>query len=201
LLHKEVATRYVFLESGKTASKCTGYNKQLAIGEDSTNQILNYLKADNSKPKNFSDFTETHPGFSERILLILLKAMIKTGTIAPCQPEETVEKMEPYCGRLNNYICETSLFDKKINYLASPLTGCGFHVTRFDQMFLYFLRKGVEEKEIPKEVQRVLDLQNEQLLEDGKPLKNEADALKVFSQMYHKFVAEKQPLLQTLHIV
>lgn len=132
--------------------KCTGYNKSLAIKEEWTKQIVDYLAADNRSPKDFTGFLESHPAISERILLVFIKAMVKTETFAPCQPDEIVEKAKPYCDRLNHYICEGSLLEEKINYLASPLTGCGVGVGRIQQMFLHLLRKRFDKKEIPGEV-------------------------------------------------
>ncbi|MDY6291207.1 MAG: hypothetical protein SPL86_06975 [Succiniclasticum sp.] len=179
--------------------KCTGYNKSLAIKEEWTKQIVDYLAADNRSPKDFTGFLESHPAISERILLVFIKAMVKTETFAPCQPDEIVEKAKSYCDRLNHYICEGSLLEEKINYLASPLTGCGVGVDRIQLMFLHLLRKRFDKKEIPGEVQRILSSQGQRLLKDGKPL-NEADGVKNLQERFAQFESETLPLLQVLCI-
>ncbi len=179
--------------------KCTGYNKSLAIKEEWTKQIVDYLAADNRSPKDFTGFLESHPAISERILLVFIKAMVKTETFAPCQPDEIVEKAKPYCDRLNHYICEGSLLEEKINYLASPLTGCGVGVDRIQQMFLHLLRKRFDKKEIPGEVQRILSSQGQRLLKDRKPL-NEEDGVKNLQERFAQFESETLPLLQVLCI-
>ena len=194
-----LGTKYVLLKTGPDALKCTGYNKSLAIKEEWTKQIVDYLAADNRSPKDFTGFLETHPEIPERILLVFIKAMVRTETFAPCQPDKTVEKAKPYCDRLNHYIYESSLLEEKINYLASPLTGCGVGVNRIQQMFLHLLRKGFDKKGIPGEVQRILSSQGQHLLKDGKPL-NEEDGVKELQEQFTKFESETLPLLQVLCI-
>ena len=73
----------MLLKTGPDALKCTGYNKSLAIKEEWTKQIVDYLAADNRSPKDFTGFLETHPEISERILLVFIKAMVRTETFAP----------------------------------------------------------------------------------------------------------------------
>ena len=194
-----LGTKYVLQKTGPDALKCTGYNKSLAIKEELTKPIIEHLAADNRSPKDFTDFLKKHPEVSERILLIFIKAMVRAETIAPCQPEETVAIAKPCCDRLNRYICKTALIEEKVNYLASPLTGCGVAVNRIQLMFLHLLWNGFDKKKIPEEVQRILASQGQALLKDGKPL-NTTDGLKDLRQTYKKFESELRPLLQVLRI-
>ena len=195
-----LGTRYVLQKTGPEALKCAGYNKTLAIKEEWTRAVVEYLAADNNSPKDFTGFLETHPEISERILLIFLRAMVRTETLAPCQPEDMVEKAKWYCDRLNRFICESSMLEEKINYLASPLTGCGIALDRIQQMFLHLLQNGVDREAIPREVQSILSSQGQNLIKDGEVLQ-EADGLHVLEEKFVSFESKTGPLLQVLRIM
>ena len=194
-----LGTKYVLLKTGPDTLKCSGYYKSLALKEEWTKQIVDYLATDNRKPKDFTEFLEKHPEISEGVLLVFIKAMVGSETFAPCQPDETVAKAKPYCDKLNHFICETSLLEEKIHFLASPLTGCGVGVNRIHQMFLHLLRKGFDKKKIPGEVQRILSSLGQSLLKDGKLL-NEADGVKHLQKQFKQFESEVVPLLKVLGI-
>ena len=195
-----LGTRYVLQKTGPETLKCAGYNKTLAIKEEWTRAVVEYLAADNNSPKDFTGFLETHPEISERILLIFLRAMVRTETLAPCQPEDMVEKAKWYCDRLNRFICESSMLEEKINYLASPLTGCGIALDRIQQMFLHLLQNGVDREAIPREVQSILSSQGQNLIKDGEVLQ-EADGLHVLEEKFVSFESKTGPLLQVLRIM
>ena len=188
-----LGTRYVLQKTGPEALKCAGYNKTLAIKEEWTRAVVEYLAADNNSPKDLTGFLETHPEISERILL-------RTETLAPCQPEDMVEKAKWYCDRLNRFICESSMLEEKINYLASPLTGCGIALDRIQQMFLHLLQNGVDREAIPREVQSILSSQGQNLIKDGEVLQ-EADGLHVLEEKFVSFESKTGPLLQVLRIM
>lgn len=60
----------------------------------------------------------------------------------PCQSDAAIKAVKKSCERLNAYICERATFDDNIKHLASPLTGCGFGVDRYQKLFLLQYRKG-----------------------------------------------------------
>ena len=195
-----LGTRYVLQKTGPEALKCAGYNKTLAIKEEWTRAVVEYLAADNNSPKDFTGFFFFFSEISERILLIFLRAMVRTETLAPCQPEDMVEKAKWYCDRLNRFICESSMLEEKINYLASPLTGCGIALDRIQQMFLHLLQNGVDREAIPREVQSILSSQGQNLIKDGEVLQ-EADGLHVLEEKFVSFESKTGPLLQVLRIM
>ena len=51
-----LGTRYVLQKTGPEALKCAGYNKTLAIKEEWTRAVVEYLAADNNSPKDFTGF-------------------------------------------------------------------------------------------------------------------------------------------------
>ena len=196
-----LGTRYVLLAKDEKAMKCQGYNRKLlAINEEWSNAVFEYLEKDGRKPKDFTIFPKLHPEIPEKVLFIFLKAMVKNEAIVPCQTEATVARAKPFCDRLNRYICGAATTEEKIHYLASPLTGCAFTINRVNQMFLHLLWNGFKKTDILEEVQRAFTAQRQTLLKDGKPVKGDGALLEELQQRYNTFESKILPILEALEI-
>ena len=119
------------------------HQSELNLNEERYRPVIEYLEKDNFRPKDFREYLaaeNTNPSFLFEVILVLAHA----GHIVPCQSENAVKQVKRACERLNVHICERAEFSGDIAFLASPLTGCGVEVSRFNQIFLAQYKSGLK---------------------------------------------------------
>ena len=193
-------TKYVIVASDAEKLQCSGYYRTVDFKSELISPIFSWLKASRSKPRSFTAFTSVHPEITPIVLYSLLLVMAEQNIIAPCQPEEAVLAVAPYCRRLNSYLCRRALYSEDVSVLASPLTGYGFNIGRVPQMFLHFLWEGKKESTLYKEVWNILKSQNRSLIRDGKRLETDKDNLAELKEQGKVFIEKMLPVLKTLGI-
>ncbi len=93
------------------------------------------------------------------------------GQVVIAQDEKTVSKAKPIVEKLNAQLIQRSRSRSEIGYLASPVTGGGVNIDRFEQLMLAIRAQG---RKTPAEwaqaVSELLAAQGQQLVVDGKAL-------------------------------
>ncbi|MBR0293091.1 MAG: class I SAM-dependent methyltransferase [Acidaminococcaceae bacterium] len=201
LLDSLLETKYVIVVPEAEKLECIGYYRTVDFKSELITPIYNWLKADRSRPRNFTAFAGIHPEIAPVVLSSLLLVMAEQNIIAPCQSEEAVLAVTPYCCRLNRYLCRRALYSEDISVLASPLTGYGFNIGRIQQLFLHFLWEGKKESVLHKEVWNILKSQSRNLIKDGKMLETEKENLAELKEQSKAFLEKTLPVLKTLRIV
>ena len=77
-------------------------------------------------------------------LLEAVTVLIALGHVAVVQEDAAVASVRQRCQRLNDHLLQSAIDGSSIGHLASPLTGGGIAVTRFQQLFLLALRQGFQ---------------------------------------------------------
>lgn len=73
---------------------------------------------------------------SENQIIAVLQHLAAVGYIHPAQSEDAYVCAISASQRLNRHICQQALKNGAIQYLASPLAGCGIQVSRWQQLCL-----------------------------------------------------------------
>jgi methyltransferase-like protein len=132
----------------------------------------------------------------EVMLLLSAKSYVQI-----CQDDPVIKKVRHQTDRLNSYLINRAKDNGEISFLASPVTGGGVSITRFDQLFLLALRQG---NKLPSDmanfVWKILKSQGQLLVKEGKTLENEADNLKELSQQADKLTKQIH-ILKALQIL
>ena len=88
-----------------------------------------------------------------------------------------------------------------IAYLASPVTGGGVPVNRFQQLFVLALQQG---KKKPEDwaafVAQILALQGQKIVKDGKPIETAQEQLAELTTQATDFATKQLPILKALQI-
>jgi len=105
--------------------------------------------------------------------------------------------------RLNEYLMEKARSGgSDVSFLASPVTGGGIRVERFEQLFARAIKNG---RKNPDDwalyVWEVLKSQGQQIILDGKTLETDEDNVAELSRQANKFAREKLNALKTLQIL
>jgi SAM-dependent methyltransferase len=134
----------------------------------------------------------------------LLQAAIvlsSNGTLASAQDEAVVQNVKKKTARLNRHLMLKARAAGEIAYLASPVTGGGVSVPRFQQLFLLARENGGKTpKDWAKFVFDVLALQGQQMRRDGKVIDAAEDQLSLLAQMAEEFAAKQLPILRALKV-
>ncbi|HEU4622671.1 MAG TPA: class I SAM-dependent methyltransferase [Burkholderiaceae bacterium] len=82
----------------------------------------------------------------EALMLSLLVLMFKLA-VFPAQDQQAIVNAKPCTDRLNKHLIQKALDDGKVEYLASPVTGSGIAVERYQQIFLLARLNGIHAPE------------------------------------------------------
>lgn len=184
------------------ALKVTGALGEANMNEAVYNPILDFL-ADH-KPKTFGQIElamkEKNIVFAQvREAFLLLSG---AGHLCAVQDETITAKVRKHTDRLNSYLMHKSRGSNDIGYLASPVSGGGFSVGRFQQIFLLALQKG---KKQPAECAQfawdLLSIQGQRLLKAGNALETPEENLAALTTQATEFVEKQLPILRALGIV
>lgn len=141
-------------------------------------------------------------GVSSAQLLQAVCVLIAKGDLAPAQHHSDVARSG--ASGLNGRILDLARGSAEISHLASPVTGGGVHVDRFQQLFLLAQRVEVRHlsaAELAAFAWKWLAEQNQRLLRDGQPLLGEADNLAELTRLAEAFVERRLPVLKALNVV
>ncbi|NSY40579.1 class I SAM-dependent methyltransferase [Leisingera sp. ANG59] len=131
----------------------------------------------------------------------MLTVLAGSGQIAPALPLEGLESRAAACRAFNLAVCRRAEDSDALRYLASPVTGGGVELDRFEQLFLLARSEGLE---TPAEwadlVWRILAPQGQRLQHEGRVLETEEENLALLRARAGNFAARRLPLCESLGV-
>ena len=128
--------------------------------------------------------------------------LVGSGHMASVQSEEQITKAKQTSAKLNKALIDRARFSAEITFLASPVTGGGIAVNRFQQLFLLTMRNGKKQpQDWASEVWAVLSAQNQRLLKEGKTLESAEDNIQELERQANDFARKRLPILKALEVV
>lgn len=134
---------------------------------------------------------------------IIQAAMVLTGAghLALVQDDIVTSKAKKQTDKLNAHLCLKARGSNDIGYLASPATGGGFTVNRFQQLFLHALSQGKKQPaEWAQYVWQTIATQGQKLVKEGKTLEAAEENLAELTQQATTFAEKQLPILKALQI-
>ncbi len=127
--------------------------------------------------------------------------LVGNGVLYAAQDEPAVTKAKKNTDRLNAFLCNKSRSSADMNFLASPVTGGGIAVPRFNQLFLLARSQGRKTAaDLAQVAWTILAAQNQRLLKDGKPIDKPEDNLAELTTQAQAFLDKQLPILKALGI-
>lgn len=124
------------------------------------------------------------------------------GAIRPAQDPEVIEGAHTKTQRLNKILMERSKLEKGISFLASPVTGGGIGVSRFDQLFLLSVTLGADDpKSWAEFAWSCLKTEGQKIVKDRKTLESEEDNRKELLSQATYFSEKTLPALKAALII
>lgn len=129
----------------------------------------------------------------------MLTLLIGDGYLAPSLSNEGLEDRRERCRIFNAAVAKRSEESETLQFFASPVTGGGIALDRFEQLFLLARSEG---KETPADwanlAWRILAPQGQRLQKDGRVLETAEENLSVLRARANVFAARRLPLCETL---
>ena len=134
-------------------------------------------------------------------LVQALCMMAGADQIHPAQDADDVTAAAPRCASLNAYICHRARYGDSMTHLASPVTGGGIFVDRFEQLFLASRRDGGAGAAAWAEYAwNALAVAGQRFVKDGVVVETADDNVKELGAQAATFNITKLPLLRALGI-
>jgi len=135
---------------------------------------------------------------------IVQASMVLTGAgqLALVQDDGIIAKVRKQTDRLNAHLCQKARGSNDISYLASPVTGGGFAVNRFQQLFLQSMAQGKKQPaDCAQTVWQTIAAQGQKLVKEGKTLETAQDNIAELTAQAQTFADKQLPILKALQIV
>ncbi|KFE57142.1 class I SAM-dependent methyltransferase [Pseudomonas syringae] len=195
-------TRVVLLQmSDSVASKVTGALGEATLQQEIYAPLLEALSAKANAPKTLRQLATAAPGMNYAVLSQAIAILIGMGAVAPCQSEAAEKQVQNRCNALNQHLCLQAQFEKRVEFLASPVTGGGVMVSRFEQLFLLSIKQGKKQPaEWAQQVWQLLAGQGERLVTEGKILETPEENLAELTRQAEAFAEKSLVVLKALRI-
>ena len=182
--------------------KITGSLGEAVLTESIYAPILDAL-ADH-KPKTIVQLEQAIKAANITSSQLIQAVIILTaaGHLAAVQDDSVVLKAKKQTDKLNTHLMNKARSGNDITVLASPVTGGGMAVNRFQQLFALALQQG---KKKPDEwaafVWQVISLQGQKIIKKAKTLETAEENMSELTAQAHVFATKQLPILKALQIV
>ncbi|MDT8428123.1 MAG: class I SAM-dependent methyltransferase [Pseudomonadales bacterium] len=188
-------------DPAEVSLKVTGSLGEASLREDVYQPILDAL-ADN-KPKTMGALAAAvkGQGIANAQIQEAMLILSSSGKIAMLQDETARTATNEISDKLNAHLMSKARGGNEIGYLASPLTGGGVGVGRFQQLFLLATRENIQEPaELAAFAWNILVSQGHKLLKQGKLLASEEENLAELTEQATVFKEKSWPMYKRLGI-
>jgi SAM-dependent methyltransferase len=140
-------------------------------------------------------------GISFPYVLQAVLVLIGKGDLIPVQDDKAIAHAKGSARKLNQYLMQKARGSDDINYLASPVSGGGVQVSRFQQLFLAAFAQGRRQPaDWAAYVWEVLAAQGQTLIRDGKLLDTVEANMAELTAQADDLAKKGLPVLKTLGI-
>jgi len=183
------------------ALKVNGHVGEAALTESIYNPILDLL-ADH-KPRSLA-YLETAlqgKGIAWAQLTQAVLILVGAGHVAAVQDDALAHKAKKRTDKLNTHLMHKARSSGDMAYLASPVIGGGFAVSRFQQLFLLALQQGKKQPaEWAQFSWQFLAAQGQKIVKDGKPIESVEDNIAELTAQATVFAQKQLSILKALQI-
>ncbi len=184
------------------ALKVTGAQGEANLNEGIYSATLDTLA--DYKPHSLGELEQSLKSKNITGQAIIEAAVVLTGAghLMPVQDDHVINKSKAATDRLNSHLAQMARTSNDVQHLASPVTGGGVSVGRFQQLFLTAAKAG---RKTPEEFAQfaweILAAQGQKLLKDGAALETPEDNLRELIEQAKAFNQTGLPILRGLKVI
>ena len=166
------------------------------------NPILDVLS--DYKPKTLAQLDQALKGqgigFAQIVQAVML--LSSSATLVAVQDDASISKAKRHTDKLNAWLMNKSRSRGEVNFLASPVSGGGIPVGRFQQLFLLAIGQGQKQPaDWAKFTWTVIQAQGSKIVKEGKTLETEEENLAELIVQATEFATKRLPLLKALQVI
>jgi hypothetical protein len=125
-----------------------------------------------------------------------------SATLVAVQDESIISKARKQTDKLNHWLLDKSRGSGELSYLASPVTGGGIFVNRFQQIFLLAISGGQKHPvDWAKFAWAVLQAQGSKITKEGKTFETPEENLAELTAQAEEFATKRLPALKALQVI
>ena len=185
----------------EVALKVTGALGEAALSATVYNPILD-LMADH-KPRTLGQIDQALKEKNIVFSQIVQAAIVLSGSghLALVQDDNHIARAKKQTEKLNQTLMNKARGSNDVAYLASPVTGGGVNINRFQQLFLLAISQGKKQpNEWAQFVWQIMSGQNQKIVKEGKTLDSAEDNLAELTRQAQTFAEKQLPVLKALGI-
>jgi SAM-dependent methyltransferase len=195
--HRVVLTNFVSDVPLKSSGPLGEVNLSESIYKPILQALSNYQAA--NLEEIYARVKENGINFAQLVQAIMV--LINDGHVASVANAEPLGKAKTASKKLNQVLIEKAQSSTDVAFLASPVTGGGIPVNRFQQLFLLAISRGQKQpKEWAISAWAVLSSQGQKIVKDGIAIESAEDSLAELNQMAEEFSVKRLPILKALQI-
>ena len=143
-----------------------------------------------------------HPAISFAHIVQSAIVLCSGGHLSAVQDDAVIAAARTHSSKLNAYLLDRARGSGDITYLASPVTGGGVAVGRFQQIFMVALKQGLEQPaDWAKYAWQLLSEQRQTIVKDGVALDSVEQNVAELTGQALAFEATQLPVLRALGII
>ena len=181
--------------------KVTGALGEATMSEEVYAPILDLLADHRARTLGQIEQGVKEKGVSFAQIIQAVMLLTGAGSLALVQDDSVIAKARKQADKLNAHLCQKARGSNDISYLASPVTGGGFAVNRFQQLFLTSIGQGKKQPaEWAQHAWHILAAQGQKLVKEGKALETAEENLAELTAQAATFAEKQLPILKALQI-
>lgn len=196
------AQRVILIQNRADVSlKVTGSLGEATLQDSVYSPILDQL-ADH-KPKSLAQLEQAlqPSGIAFAQIREAILVLSGAGAVLAAQDDAATAKSRKRTDRLNLHLMNKARGSSELNYLASPVTGGGITVPRFQQLFLLARQQGHKHPaDWASATWNLLAMQGQRLIKQGEVLDTAEANLAELTAQANEFAEKQLPILRALQI-
>lgn len=156
------------------------------------------------KPRTLGQLEQTLKSKNVTFAQIMEAILILSGVghVMFVQEDAVISKARKHTDKINQFLIKKARGSSDIGFIASPVTGGGVALSRFNQLFLQALLSGRKQPaEWAQYAWNILQSQGQKIVKEGKPIESPDDNLAELKDQAESFSSKTIPILKALQIV
>lgn len=143
-----------------------------------------------------------HPDILFAQIIQACLILIGKGDLAPAAQDDVSSSVKKLTDRANQFLMNKARSSADISYLASPVTGGGLTMGRFQQIFVSSMLAGKKSPEDwAQDAWKVLKMQGQRIIKEGQTLETDEANLAELNAQAQEFNQSRLAMLKSLKIV
>ena len=164
--------------------------------------IIEVLALNDFAPKTLGEIMGLLPHMNFTLLAQAMIIFAGIGCVSPVQSDQQARAAKPRCDALNLHLINRSTLGETVPFLASPVTGGGVIVPRFEQWFIRAIKQGLATpEEWAASAWQIMAARGEGLVKSDQTLGSTAEAVAELTRQAYEFARGRRPMLNALMVI